>query len=199
MSNGYNANVRANYVHYGTMPSGGVIPQVPAAQAVPPQMNVSHNTYHTTVQQPPAAQQAPAQQQPSPKITPQPENDSFIKSDAAAVTIGSIVSLAALLMCVFAPAKAPKAAKQGFFAKLKAKRDANPIRAAKKAAKQKIRETKQKAKLERQEAIQKNKLQILESKANIEQEILEAKLKAKQEKLEKKLKKKLDKLNNNNT
>lgn len=191
MSQGYNANVHANYVQYGQAPAG-MMPNM-APPVVPPQMNVSHNTYNTTVQQPQTPPPAQPPAAPPPQMHAQPEHDSFIKSDTAAVTAGILVSTAALLMCLFAPAKTTK---PGFWAKFKAKRNADPIRAMKKAAKQKRTETKLKAKQEALEATQKVEQEILESKLKTQQEQLEAKLKAQQEKLEAKLEKKRNKIKN---
>ena len=195
MTNGYNTNISTGYMQYGTVPLGGMMP--PAM--LPAQMNITNRTYNTTVQQP-AVAQPPVQhqqvQQPV-QIQQQPEKDSFIKSDAVAVTIGTLASAAAILLCIFAPAKASKVAsetKPGFFARLKAKRKPNPLKEMKKQAKLKAKETKLKAEQQAQEAIQKVDQEILEAKLKAKQEKLEASLKKKQEKLEKKLEKKRAKI-----
>ncbi len=97
MSNGYNANVRANYVSYGTGMQGAMIP-------LAPHVNISSQSYQMNTEQPPVQKiqsYVPVQQ--SPPLQHTIEHDSFIKNDKAAITTGAVLSLAAILAMVFAP------------------------------------------------------------------------------------------------
>lgn len=123
MVNGYNSRFRSSYMQYGN-----AMPMPPAAPNIgfypqPPQMNISHQTYNTSVrntlaQQPQTQPVPPAQQpqQPKPQAPTEPKKHGnslwdIIKSDRAAIITGTVVSLAAILIMLLSPKKAATVAK----------------------------------------------------------------------------------------
>lgn len=116
MVNGYNSRVHASYIQQGNIAPAGFYPGAYPQNSIPQPMpvktvapvNISHNTYRTTVHNTLPQSAVTAQQNtPAPKtnIPEEKENPLWktLKSDKTAIIIGSIVSLAAILTMVFSP------------------------------------------------------------------------------------------------